>query len=145
MPSSSTGVGHFASSAFFRKTYDETIALLVETRNYVTAKSPVNEESRVVAMNVNMETTRVTARLTQVIAWLMVQRAVEAGEISPAQSLTPKHRLGGQSICSDECGEEIETLPPELRDLLSRSRQLYQRVARLDEMIARDLGKGATH
>ena len=85
-----------------------------------------------------METTRVTARLTQIVAWLMAQRAVEAGELSAAQACEKKHRLGGQEICLNSRGEDSNELSPALRDLLLRSRRLYQRVARLDDMLARD-------
>ena len=141
MPKSSTRAtetGHFAGTAFFRKTYDEAIALLVETKNYV-AGSP-RSTSRTSEMSVNMETTRVTARLTQIVAWLMAQRAVEAGELTAAQACEKKHRLGGEEICLDARGEVNEDLPSALRDLLVRSRRLYQRVARLDDMLARDAG-----
>ena len=70
----------------------------------------------------------------------MAQRAVEAGELTTAQACEKKHRLGGEEICLDVRGEVNEDLPSALRDLLVRSRRLYQRVARLDDMLARDAG-----
>jgi regulator of CtrA degradation len=136
MPDQAANFGHFAGTAFFRKTYDEAIALLVETKNYVTAAQRPSSKDDEIA--VNLETTRVTARLTQIVAWLMAQRAVEAGELTAAQACEKKHRLGGQEICLNAQGEDSDKLPPALCDLLVRSRRLYQRVARLDDMLARD-------
>ncbi|MCH7554759.1 MAG: DUF1465 family protein [Proteobacteria bacterium] len=58
--------------------------------------------------------------------------------LTPEQAAEPSNRLGGQEVCNGRNGEHIEALPGGLRDLLLRSRKLYQRIARLDEMIARD-------
>ena len=74
------------------------------------------------------------------MAWLLLQRAVHAGESTPEQAAAPSNRLGGQDICRDRRGEHMQAVPAGLRELLLRSRKLYQRVARLDEMIARDCG-----
>ena len=121
---------------FFNRTYDETLALLIESRNYVAAeqaidvmRSDADAQSAMV-----QETTRLVARLTQMMAWLLVQKAVAAGEMSRDQAKRGEHRLGGHAVCLDE-GQAVR-LPPEshLAKLLDRSRHLYIRVARLDEM-----------
>ena len=78
---------------------------------------------------------RMTARLTQVIAWLMIQRAVQEGEVSREEAIEEKYRLDGHDVCGDTALIEDQPLPPRLTELLDRSLGLYERVARLDAMM----------
>ena len=129
-------------TAFFAKTYNETLGLLVEVRDYV-----VDGEQRdraaltpVVGARLSCETMRVTARLSQVMAWLLAQKAVHAGELSTEEVIERHDRLTDIAICMDEKPEdEVVGLPARFRELLERSHRLYIRVARLDEMIRRQL------
>jgi regulator of CtrA degradation len=123
---------------FFSKTYDEAQDLVVEAMDHVRDPGEKTRLPPAISMLCSVESLRLTARLTQIMAWLLFQRAVHAGEVSPEQAAEPSNRLGGQEVCNDRKGEHIEALPGGLRDLLLRSRKLYQRIARLDEMIARD-------
>jgi regulator of CtrA degradation len=65
-----------------------------------------------------------------VIAWLLTQRAVEAGELSPSQARRPARRLG-DAPDSDEA--LLPGLPEAALALIQASRDLYARVKRLDE------------
>lgn len=125
-------------TAFFSKTYDEAMALLVETRDYVAHGAGADRGSWTQADGLHMsgEILRVTARLTQITAWLLVQKAVHAGEISPAEAVREDRRLGGHGVCLDTAMHDSHRIPPRLRSLLERSHRLYVRVARLDELIA---------
>src|SRR3546814_2463165 len=76
-----------------------------------------------------------TSRLVQVMAWLLVQKAVHAGEIEDTDVDDPKRRLGGHEICAEPGPWDVSGLPKGLRGLLDRSLALYNRVARLDEMV----------
>ena len=89
-------------------------------------------ELRLVA---SCETLRMTARVTQVIAWLIVQRAVLAGELSRAEASESRYRLGGQAICEPGSETELAGLSQGLVALSKRTGQLYERVARLDAMV----------
>ncbi|MCH7889748.1 MAG: DUF1465 family protein [Proteobacteria bacterium] len=130
----------FAATAFFSKTYDEARDLLIDARDYLRVMEPVRWGRLAVSLAHSLETTRLTTRLTHIMAWLMVQRAVDAGEITLQEAREEAHRLGGQSVCLDVGAENSLTLPGQLRALLQRSRMLYQRVARLEEMLLRDPG-----
>ena len=77
------------------------------------------------------------ARLSQVMAWLLVRRAVTAGEIAEVDAVGEDYRLGGHEVCLDSAMHADQNLPPKVRSLLDRSYRLYQRVARLDELAAR--------
>ena len=81
------------------------------------------------------ERLRMTARLTQVVAWLLVQKAVHRGELSRDEARSRDRRLGGQKVC--EPGRELKgaELPPALSVLQRRTADLYARVARLDAMM----------
>jgi len=128
-----------APTEFFSRTFDETLALLVEARNYVdgggradSADLPLGDRLRFA-----LESMRVTSRLSQVMAWLLTQKAVHAGEIPRTETAKSEHRLSGRSICLDDRAELSAGLPPRLCELLDQSHRLYVRVARLDEMVRR--------
>ena len=121
---------------FFMRTYDETLGLLTAAREYFTYAYPAAERALPDAarMRVSCESMRITARLSQVMAWLLAQRAAFAGEISRVEAASEKFSLGAPDVCLLDTDETLPGLPERLRDLLARSRQLYIRVARLDEM-----------
>jgi regulator of CtrA degradation len=130
-----------APTAFFSKTYDETMGLLVEVRDYVAhdQKRDRDELPPTVAALLCCEALRVTARLTQVMAWLLAQKAIHAGELSNEQVVAQNEPLADIEICmTDEMDAEHGSLPRYFRELLDRSRRLYLRVARLDEMVRRN-------
>ena len=125
-----------AVSAFFDKTYEEALALLVEARNYIAYQEtadlqPLDPETRLIA---TQETMRVTCRLTQSMAWLLGQRAAQMGEITPVEALAD-YAVGGQAVCLVDRFADDERLPPAICALLDRTLSLYERVGRLDEMM----------
>ena len=126
-------------TAFFNRTYDETMALLIEARNYIAYNEAADQRglSPQARLQVSYESLRVTSRLTQVMAWLLAQKAVHAGELTPRQVATDEYALSGGVVCTDPSGPENEELPSGLRSLLERSHKLYMRVARLDEQVRR--------
>lgn len=117
---------------FFSRVYDEAMGLLIEARDYVAATMGDQRESMDVRLAVSCETMRLTSRLTQVMAWLLVQRAVHSGEMSAHDALDEQHRLSGQKVClTVDCVFDV-TLPAALQSLLDRSYRLYLRIQRLD-------------
>lgn len=130
---------------FFDRTMMEAMALLAESRRYLIDRSEAERKGVSVekGLAASMESMRLVARLTQVLAWLLAHRAVHAGEITLFEATQPDRRLGGRELCLNNEGENNPGLPPELRSLLSRSHSLYQRVARLDEQSAVRAGRGA--
>ena len=129
-------------TAIFTRTYDEALDLIVETRNYMTHVEPRIYRRRNGApdLRFSCEALRVTSRLTQVMAWLMLQRAVQGGEISPEEACEESNRLSGREVCLETAAVGDMSLPSGLRSLLDRSYHLYQRVSRLEEMIVDRVG-----
>jgi len=76
------------------------------------------------------ESLKVTTRIMHIVAWLLTQRAVEAGEITGADGGRPERRLG-KATESDPA--VVEQLPPSAQRLISSSADLYARIQRLDE------------
>lgn len=128
---------------FFNGPYDETMALLIETRNYIAFHESFDHRKLPphVRLQVSYESMRVTSRLTQVMAWLLAQKAVHAGELTPEQVATDDYSLSGGDICSDPSGPDNDALPQGLRSLLDRSHRLYMRVSRLDNQVREAFGK----
>ena len=79
------------------------------------------------------EISRLTARLTHSMAWLLARRAVHLGEVDVAEAHTERWRLGGRAVCAQHT--DWPELPPALRALLAESAQLYQRLMRLDDLL----------
>ncbi|MBK1839892.1 DUF1465 family protein [Azospirillum sp. YIM B02556] len=130
---------------FFNGPYDETMALLIEARNYI-AYHDAAEHRKLppqVRLQISYESMRVTSRLTQVMAWLLAQKAVHAGEMTKEQAASEDYALSGGEICSDPSGPDNEELPSGLRSLLERSHSLYMRVHRLDHMVRADVEREA--
>lgn len=123
--------------AFLDTTYTEAVTLAREARDYLgyqeaAESARLDPTSRLV---VSCEAMRLTARLSQVIAWLLVQKAVHAGEIGRAEARGATYRLGGQSVCRETEPVADAPLPERLVMLLERSYRLYERVERLDRML----------
>jgi regulator of CtrA degradation len=128
------GLGAAGAPLFFRGTYEEAFDLLVEARNYVEHHVPAFKYSQDPPDRYAMttETLRLTSRLTQVMAWLMAQRAVQEGEIEEAEFVDDKYRLEGHDVCLKRAIEDMDDLPDGLNDLMDRSYELYNRIMRLD-------------
>jgi regulator of CtrA degradation len=126
--------GAAATPLYFTGTYEEAFDLLVEARNYVEHHVPAFKYSQNPPDRFTMttETMRLTSRLTQVMAWLMAQRAVQAGEIEEADFVEDKYRLEGHGVCLKRAIEDMDDLPEGLGDLMDRSYELYRRIMRLD-------------
>ena len=126
-------------TAYFHRTYDETMALLIEARNYAAYHNELDQRTMTATVRLHAcyEALRVTSRLTQVMAWLLAQKAVHAGELSLEEGAGDEYALSGGLVCSDPSGLENQELPKGLRSLLERSHQLYARVLRLDDQVRR--------
>ncbi|WP_299624386.1 DUF1465 family protein [Pelagibius sp.] len=123
--------------AFFDSTFEEALSLTREARDYLTHSEPAERDklSPTDRMAASCETMRLTSRLTQIMAWLMVQKAIHAGEMTREEAAAPEYRLSGKEVCEEtQPAVEGATLQPRLLDLLERSHRLYERVARLDAM-----------
>jgi regulator of CtrA degradation len=112
--------------------YTEAMLLADEARSYFDSNGRADRDSLapIDRVGFSCESLKVTTRLMHVIAWLLTQRAVEAGELSRHHARRPARRLG-DAPDSDEA--LLPRLPASALALVNASRDLYARVKRLDE------------
>jgi len=132
----------FANSALFARTFDEGMSLVEETARYLDGRGrdEARELPRKSALLYAGESMRVTTRLMQAASWLLIQRAVQDGDMRAEDAAGDRYRLGSKEICLGGREDGIDTLPKTLQDLLKRSDNLYRRIARLDDIL---FGEGA--
>lgn len=130
-------VPDFAKSQMFERAYREGMSLVEEAAFYL--DGPGREESRDLPRTVSLayagESMRLTTRLMQVAAWLLVKKAVREGELSPEEAAAEKYQLGAREVCMAPRFEGSDGLPGDLLALMDRSERLYERVARLDALL----------
>ena len=126
------------------RTFEEGVALTQEVRNYIAyhEQSDRREFELSRCLVAGYQHTRISARLIQVMTWLLAMKALLSGEISPEQFTSPQYALTDSDECSSDKGEEDEAIPAGLRDLLVRSHALYARIKRLDDMVRIKLEAG---
>ena len=118
--------------------YVEAMLLADEARGYFDEGGRVERESLEPMTRVafSCESLKVTTRLMHVIAWLLTQRAVHAGELTPSQALEPSRRLGEGPTTEQAL---LDALPSQARALVEASIDLHRRVARLDHAQTADI------
>lgn len=138
-----TNHNHTAQNApvFFDRTFDETMTLLTEAQGYLAHSVAADRGSLTLldSLRLSCEISRLTTRLCEVMAWLLVQKAVYAGELTDEEAAAEERRLANRSVCLDDAADAGE-VPSRLEALLDRSRRLYVRVSNLDDMAARRCG-----
>jgi regulator of CtrA degradation len=129
----------FRASALFERTFDEGMSLVEECARYLDGRG--RTESRVLPRKAALvyagESMRVTTRLMQAASWLLIQRAVQEGDMSAEDAASDRYRLGAREICMGKRDEGVDALPGKLIELLERSESLYRRIARLDDVFFR--------
>ena len=78
------------------------------------------------------ESLKVTTRLMHVIAWLLNQKAIRAGEIHPSDTLRELDELGYAPATDDWM---VGRMPDEARLLITASEDLYYRVQRVSSNV----------
>lgn len=134
------------TTTYFSALHDEAYDLLVEARDYIAALRQNNllggTKKNAAYLDITLETMRLTSRLTQVMAWILAQKAVHNDELTPEEGASERFRLSGQSVCLVDTPGKAGHLPEDLRELMQRSYDLYCRVGRLEEQICRRLEGG---
>lgn len=114
--------------------YVEAMVLADEARAYFDEMGRVDRDGLDALTRVafSCESLKVTTRLMHVIAWLLTQRAVDAGELEPRDALDPTRRLGPEP---ETDAATLAAMPESARELIHASIDLYRRVVRLDHAL----------
>jgi regulator of CtrA degradation len=131
--------GHVASSTQFKSLYAEGMGLVEETASYLdgVGRQASKVLPRMASVLYAAESMRLTTRLMQMASWLLLQRAVNNGEMSRDQVLSEKNKVRLDSFNVDKTAPGWNDLPEAFRDLIERSLRLQNRIALLDREIYR--------
>lgn len=126
-----------ANSEMFSALFRDGMALVEETAAYLDGEGRVQSKSlpRAGSLAYATESMRLTTRLMQMASWLLLQRAVNEGEMSAEQAGNEKNKVHLDTLSSTRGGSGWQDLPQELRDLIERSVRLQERIQHLDRMI----------
>ncbi len=126
-----------ASSDSFKTLFKEGMGLVEEAAAYL--DGPGRSESRALirseALAYASESMRLTTRLMQLASWLLLQRAVNEGEMTQNQAAAEKHKVKLVRQERSSSPEVFERLPNVLQDLVARSLRLQDRIIHLDKLI----------
>lgn len=130
-------MSRFTASEQFEKVFKEGMSLVEETANYL--DGPGRQDARLLdrhgAVAYATESMRLTTRLMQLASWLLLQRAIGAGEMSSEEARKEKHRISLADIGRGNSLAGGDQLPAGLLDIIERSLSLHQRVLKLDVML----------
>lgn len=121
---------------FLPNVFEETMQLLNDAHEYFYLFGEDDQQriSPELRSLYSCEMSRITLRLSSIMAWLMVQRAVFSGKI--AQDIAAhRHGLDFQDACMVDNRMLHGILPSYVCYLLDRTLELYERVLRLDDQI----------
>jgi regulator of CtrA degradation len=131
--------GRAAASSHFKALYAEGMSLVEETAAYLDGPGRAASKvlPRIASVLYAAESMRLTTRLMQMASWLLLQRAVNNGEMSKDQVLIEKNKVRLDGFNVDKNAPGWLDLPEGFRDLVERSLRLQNRVALLDREIYR--------
>ena len=131
-------LARFTASEQFEKVFKEGMGLVEETANYLDGPGRIDARTldRNGAIAYATESMRLTTRLMQLASWLLLQRAISAGEMSREEATREKRRISLTDIGAGHALTGSDQTPEALKTLISRSLRLHERIVKLDEMIA---------
>jgi regulator of CtrA degradation len=139
-------VEKLAGSEAFSALFREGMALVEDAAAYLDGQGRDEAKAlgRAEALAYAAESMRLTTRLMQVASWLLLQRAVNQGEMTRAQAASDRHRvkLSQQELASSP--DVFAALPQRLRDLSVNSVRLQARILHLDTLIYCPMPKAAS-
>lgn len=126
----------YVTSESFKVLFREGMTMVEEAAAYLDGVG--REESRLMSRDGTLayanESMRLTTRLMQIASWLLLQRAVSEGELTPLEAMQEKTRV---RLTNPETfrADQFAILPATLQNLITRSRRLHGRILHLDGLI----------
>ena len=125
------------NSELFRELFREGMALVEETASYLDGDGRIESRnlSRAATLSYSTESMRLTTRLMQIASWLLMQRAVNEGEMSPDQARSEKNKVRLDFQPPVMSGPLWDELPATLRAIIERTDRLHERIVHMDKAI----------
>ena len=126
-----------AASDAFHEIFREGMTLVEETAAYLDGegRAQARQLAPELARAYSAESMRLTTRLMQIASWLLLQRAVNQGEMTRRQSASQKHRVRLHEQTLAASPEAFRRLPARLQELALLALRLQARIIRLDQLI----------
>lgn len=125
----------FVRSEAFKALFQEGMGLVEAAALYL--DGPGREDARALAPREALayaeESLRLTTRLMQVAAWLLVQRALAEGQIDQAHARAERRRV---RLTEEAARGPIDALPGRLGELVAETARLHARLLHLDRLTA---------
>ena len=125
-----------ATGEAFTSLFREGMALVETTAAYL--DGPGRKEAKALdrsaALAYATESMRLTTRLMQLASWLLLQRAVNEGELTFDQARTEKMKVKLAPYHAPH-EDSLAALPKKLLQLIASSRRLHEQVTRLDQLV----------
>lgn len=130
-------VERLAGSEAFGAMFKEGMGLVEEAAAYLdgAGREEAKALPRAEALAYAAESMRLTTRLMQIASWLLLQRAVNQGELTRSQAASDRHKVKLQHQALASAPEVFQRLPERLRDLALHSLRLQARIIHLDQLI----------
>lgn len=122
------------TSENFMALFREGMGLVEATAGYLDGDGRAESKAldRNIALAYASESMRLTTRLMQLTSWLLLQRAVNEGELTRTDAEREHRRVVVAMQDSTIPGDVYAQLPGKLRDLITRSQSLQARIQRID-------------
>ena len=118
----------------FDTLYREGMSLIEDVASYLDGEG--RGDSRILSREASFiyatESMRLTTRLMQLASWLLLQRAVNEGEITKENAHAEKEKVKFSATPSERGGPGYDQLPPALRDFIDKGDRLFDRVMQFD-------------
>jgi regulator of CtrA degradation len=124
------------ASGGFDLLYRDGMGLIEEVASYLDGEGRAESRSlpREASFLYATESMRLTTRLMQLASWLLLQRAVNEGEITAENARTEKEKVRFSPGPLERGGPGYDGLPPRLRDYVSKGDRLFDRVQTFDRL-----------
>lgn len=124
------------ASGGFDLLYREGMGLIEEVAAYLDGDG--RSDSRILGREASFlyatESMRLTTRLMQLASWLLLQRAVNEGEITKENARSEKEKVKFSATPSERGGPGYEHLPDVLRNFIDKGDRLFDRVMQYDAL-----------
>lgn len=124
----------FAQGKVFEKVFIDGMALVEETAAYLDGpgrklSQTLKREASLTYAAWSME---LTTRLMQAASWLVMQKAVQDGDMDRTDAIQDKYRISRDEPALNPEAQRGLGLPDAFLDLVERSESLFERICRLD-------------
>ena len=124
------------ASGGFTALYREGMALIEEVAAYLDGDGRTQSRAlpREASFVYATESMRLTTRLMQLASWLLLQRAVNEGELTPENARLEKEKVKFSATPTERGGPGYSSLPERLVDYIAQGDRLFDRVQQFDRL-----------